>query len=82
VELEASLKEVNKIKKFDKMDKKKNEIINAAPLNWPWFECFDNIFFNITKINDIPNAIDQGVHAMNVKIKIVNVTDEKDVGML
>jgi len=82
VELAASLKEVNKRKKIEKMDKRKNEVINAPPLNWPWFECFDNIFFNIAKTSGIPNAIDQSVHVMNAKIKVVNVSDEKDVGTL
>jgi hypothetical protein len=24
---------------------KKIEIINAPPFDWPWFDCFDNIFF-------------------------------------
>jgi hypothetical protein len=82
VELETSLKEVNKRKKIHKMDKRNNEVIGAPPLNWPWFECFNNIFFNNAKISGIPNAIDQGVHVMNVKIKFVNVSDEKDVGTL
>jgi hypothetical protein len=42
-------------------------------------ECFDNIFFGIAKINGITIVIDQGVHVMNFEIKIVNVSDEKDV---
>jgi hypothetical protein len=79
VELEESLKEMNKRKKINKMDKKKIEVIDAPPLNWPWFEFLDNIFFNIV---NIANVIDQCVHVMNVKTKVVNVSDEKDVGTL
>jgi hypothetical protein len=37
------------------------------------------IFFGATKINGIPNAIDQGVRVMNSKTKVVNVSDEEDV---
>jgi len=40
---------------------KKIEIINAPPFDWPWFDCFDNIFFSTIKINGIFNAIDQDV---------------------
>jgi hypothetical protein len=37
------------------------------------------LFFGITKISGILNAIDQGVCVMNSKTKVVNVSDEKDV---
>jgi hypothetical protein len=48
-------------------------------LDWPWFEHFDNIFSNIVKTNCIPNATYQGVGVMNFEIKVVNISDEKDV---
>jgi hypothetical protein len=36
-------------------------------------------FFGVAKISGILNAIDQGVHVMNFKIEVVNVSDEEDV---
>ncbi len=49
------------MKRIYKTKKKKTELTNAPPSNWPWCECFDNIFSNTAKINGIPNAIDQRV---------------------
>jgi hypothetical protein len=59
--------------------KKKTKLINAPPFDWPWFERFDNIFFDIAKINSMLNVIDQGVHVMNFETKVMNVNDEKYV---
>jgi hypothetical protein len=56
-----------------------NEVIAALPLDWPWFERFDNIFFSTAKINGILNAIDQGVHVMNFEIEVMNVSGDEDV---
>jgi len=56
-----------------------NEVIAALPLDWPWFERFDNIFFSTTKINGILNVIDQGVHLMNFEIEVMNVSGDEDV---
>ncbi len=56
-----------------------NELIVALPLDWPWFEHFDNIFFSTIKINGILNAIDQGVHVMNFEIEVMNVNGDEDV---
>jgi hypothetical protein len=36
-------------------------------------------FLGTAKINNIHNAIDQGVRVMNFETKVVNVSDEKDV---
>jgi len=67
------------MKKIYKTKKKKIEVTSAPPFDWPWFDRFNNIFHNIAKINDIPNAIDQDVCVMNFETKVVNVSDEKDV---
>jgi len=49
MEYEASSRHVNKMKKICKT-KKKIEVINAPPFEWPWFEHFDNIFFSTRKL--------------------------------
>jgi hypothetical protein len=69
-------------KTYETKKKKKTEVIGVPPSNYPWFDCFDNIFFGTTKINGIPNTIDQGVCVMNFEIEVVNVSDEKDVQTL
>ncbi len=38
--------------------KKKIQVISASLFDWPWFERFDEMFGNTTKINGIANAID------------------------
>jgi hypothetical protein len=68
MELEVHSKQMNKKKKIYEIEKKNIEIIGAPPSNYPWFGCFDNIFFGIIKINGILNAKGQGVHVMNFKI--------------
>jgi hypothetical protein len=66
------------MKKIYKTKKKKTKVIGAPPFDWPWFEHFDNIFSGTTKINGVPNVIDQGVHVMNFEIKVRNVSDNKE----
>jgi hypothetical protein len=68
--------------KIYEIKKKKIEVTSTPPSYWPWFECFNNNFYGTTKISGILNAINQGVHVMNFEIKVVNVDDEEEVGML
>jgi hypothetical protein len=77
MELEASLRQVEQMKKIYEIENRKIKVNGAS--NWPWFECFNNIFSSIAKISGIPNAINQGVHVMNYEIEVVNVSDEEDV---
>jgi hypothetical protein len=65
--------------KIFEIKKKKTEVIGAPPSNWLWFEGFDNILSCTAKINGIVSAINQGVHVMNSKTEVVNVSDEEDV---
>jgi hypothetical protein len=67
------------MKKIYGTNKKKTEVTNAPPFDWPWFERFNNIFLGFVKISSIPNAIYQGVCVMNFEIEVVNVSDEEDV---
>ncbi len=58
--------------------KKKTQVTNASPSNWPWFEIFDQMFGGTTKINGIPNAIDQGMHNLHShsKVQTFEVTED------
>ncbi len=40
-------------------EKKKTQVTNAPPLDWLWYEKFDHMFGGTSKINGVPNAIDQ-----------------------
>ncbi len=55
----------NKITDKYETKKKKIQVTGASPSNWPWFEKFDQMFGGRSKINGIPNAIDQGVHNLH-----------------
>jgi len=49
-----------------------------TPSNWPWFEIFDQMFGGTTKINGIPNAIDQGMHNLHShsEVQTFEVTED------
>ncbi len=66
------------MKKIYKTNKKKVGVIGAPPFDQPWFERFDNIFFGTSKINGMPNAINQGVRVMNFETKVMNVSDDEE----
>jgi hypothetical protein len=54
----------------DEIEKKKIQAIAASPSDWPWFEIFDQMFGSTTKINGIPNAIDQGVQNLHSHFEV------------
>jgi hypothetical protein len=58
------------MKKIYETKKKKIKVTSAPPFDWPWFDCFNNIFYSIAKINGILNAIDQGVRVMILRPRL------------
>jgi hypothetical protein len=58
-------------------EKKKTQVTSAPPLDWPWYEEFDHMFGGTTKINGVPNAIDQGVYSTQSEVQIVEVNDDE-----
>jgi hypothetical protein len=64
----------NKIKNKYNVEKKKTNITNAPPLDWPWYEKIDCLFVGITKIVGIPQSVDQGVHTIHREIEILDTT--------
>jgi hypothetical protein len=63
----------------DETEKKKIQAIAASPFDWPWFEIFDQIFGSTTKINGIPNAIDQGVQNLHSHFEVQTFEVSDDV---
>jgi hypothetical protein len=67
----------SKMKDKYEFEKKKTQVTSAPSLDWPWYEEFDHMFGGTTKINGVPNAIDQGVYSTQFEVQIVEVNDDE-----